>query len=55
MVADPGRVDEVRSILLGPAGPNRAELGCIAYELLRNRSDPTDFSFVEGWEGRRGA
>lgn len=51
MVANPGDVDEVRSILSGLVGPTRAEPGCIAYELLQNRHDPTDFTFVEEWEG----
>ena len=50
MVAEPGGVNEVRSILLGLVGSTRAEPGCIAYELLRNRSDPTGFAFVEVWE-----
>jgi quinol monooxygenase YgiN len=51
MVANPDSVDRVRSILLGLVGPTRAEPGCITYELLQNRHDPTDFTFVEEWEG----
>jgi len=30
--------------------PARLETGCITYELLQNRQDPTDFAFVEEWE-----
>jgi quinol monooxygenase YgiN len=51
MVAKPERVDEVRSILTGLVAPTRSERGCVTYELLQNRSDPTDFTFVEEWEG----
>jgi len=51
MVANPGDVDEVRSILAGLVGPTRAESGCVTYELLQNNADPTDFTFVEEWEG----
>jgi len=42
-------VDEVRAILLGLVAPTRAEEGCVVYELLQNRDDPTDFTFVEEW------
>ncbi len=51
IVANPGDADEVRSILAGLLGPTRAEPGCISYELLQNNADPTDFTFVEEWEG----
>ena len=50
MVARPEAVDEVRSVLSGLLGPTRAERGCVVYELLQNRHDPTDFTFVEEWE-----
>ena len=50
MVAKAGGVGEVRSILSGLVGPTRGERGCVSYELLQNRSDPTDFTFVEEWE-----
>lgn len=38
-----------RSALLGLPGPTRREAGCIRYELLQNKSDPADFTFVEEW------
>ena len=44
------RVDEVRELLCGLIEPTRKESGCIRYELLQNREDPTDFTFVEEWE-----
>lgn len=50
MVARPEAVDEVRAVLSGLVGPTRSEPGCVVYELLQNRSDPTDFTFVEEWE-----
>ncbi len=42
-------VAEVRAILIGLVAPTRAEAGCVVYELLQNRADPTDFTFVEEW------
>jgi quinol monooxygenase YgiN len=49
VVARPDTVSQVRNILLGLVTPTRAEEGCIVYELLQNREDPTDFTFVEEW------
>jgi quinol monooxygenase YgiN len=46
----PDTVDLVRSILLELIGPTRKEDGCIVYELLQNKADPTDFTFVEEWQ-----
>ena len=39
-------VSEVRELLCGLMEPTRKESGCISYELLQNRDDPTDFTFV---------
>ncbi len=50
MVARPEAVGEVRSVLSGLVAPTRAEAGCVVYELMQNRADPTDFTFVEEWE-----
>ena len=49
IVAKPDTVDEVQRILVGLVAPTRAEEGCVVYELLQNRTDPTDFTFVEEW------
>jgi quinol monooxygenase YgiN len=43
------KIDEVRDLLLALIEPTRKEPGCITYELLQNRNDPTDFTFVEEW------
>ena len=48
--ARPETVDEVRELLCGLVEPTRKESGCISYELLQNREDPTDLTFVEEWE-----
>ena len=48
--AKPDTVEEVREALSGLVAPTRSEPGCIVYELLQNREDPTDFTFVEDWE-----
>jgi quinol monooxygenase YgiN len=44
------KVDELRALLKALVGPTRNEKGCIAYVLLQNRNDPTDFVFLEEWE-----
>ena len=49
ITAKPDKVQDVRAILLGFVDPTRAEQGCVVYELLQNRTDPTDFTFVEEW------
>jgi quinol monooxygenase YgiN len=49
--AKPERVEEVRNLLSGLIEPTRKESGCVTYELLQNRQDPTDFTFVEEWDG----
>jgi quinol monooxygenase YgiN len=43
-------VSEVRELLSSLVEPTRKESGCITYELLQNKEDPTDFTFVEEWE-----
>ena len=48
--AKPETVGKVRQLLCGLVEPTRKESGCISYELLQNREDPTDFTFVEEWE-----
>jgi quinol monooxygenase YgiN len=46
----PQSVADVRSILMGLIEPTRNEEGCTIYELWQNRTDETDFTFVEEWE-----
>ena len=48
--AQPDKVDELRDVLVGLVAPTREEAGCISYEMLENREDPTQFTFVEEWE-----
>ena len=47
--AKPECVDELREVLLGLITPTRSEPGCLRYELLQSREDPTRFTFVEEW------
>lgn len=47
--ARPDKIGEVLEFLLGLIEPTRKEVGCLSYELLQNRKDPTDFTFVEEW------
>ena len=50
ITALPGKSDEVLAALCELIEPTRREAGCITYELWQNKSDPTDFTFVEEWE-----
>jgi quinol monooxygenase YgiN len=50
IVANPNSVDQVRAILSDLVEPTRNESGCISYELLQNRADQTDFTFIEEWQ-----
>ena len=47
--AKPDKVAEVRELLLALIEPTRREQGCVTYELLQNREDSCDFTFVEEW------
>lgn len=50
LVAKPDKVDELRTLLTGLLEPTRAEPGCISYELLQNKENEAEFTFVEEWE-----
>lgn len=43
------KTEDVSRLLTGLIEPTRREPGCVSYELLENREDPTDFTFVEEW------
>lgn len=49
VVARPGKEDELRALLQGLIEPTRREPGCVVYELLQNKTDSTEFTFVEEW------
>ncbi len=49
IVAKSEKVNELHTLLHGLLEPTRKEQGCVNYELLHNRADPTDFTFVEEW------
>ena len=43
------KVEDLKSILLGVVGPTRTEKGCVSYQLWQNKTDESDFVFVEEW------
>ena len=47
--AKPGSEGELRPVLSSMQEPVRKEKGCLSYEILENRADPTEFTFVEEW------
>ena len=49
VTAKPDCIEQVKAILVGVVEPSRREPGNLSYQLLHNRSDPTDFTFVEEW------
>jgi quinol monooxygenase YgiN len=49
IVSFPEKVEEAKALLLSLIEPSRQDNGCIKYELLQNRADPTIFTFVEEW------
>ena len=49
-VAQPGKEQALKAVLLALIPPTRRELGCYQYDLLENPADPLDFCFVERWE-----
>lgn len=49
VTARPDRIEAVKSILLSLLGETRKENGCISYQLLQNKAEPGDFTFVEEW------
>ena len=49
VIAKPDTVIQVRTILASLVKPTRQEPGCLSYQLLQNRSEQTDFTFIEEW------
>lgn len=49
--ARPEKAAELTVVLAALVAPTRKENGCISYELLRHKTDPCDFVFVEEWTG----
>jgi len=50
ITARPEKAGELKALLSGLIDPTRREKGCISSQLLQNRADPADFTFIEEWE-----
>jgi quinol monooxygenase YgiN len=48
--AKPGMEEQMRQSLLGVLAPTRAESGCITFDLLIDKNDPTIFVLYENWK-----
>jgi len=48
--AKEGKEEELKTLLSGLTGPTRSENGCISYELIQQRDDPTSLAMVEEWQ-----
>lgn len=49
IVSKPDKIEETRNLLAGLVQPTCSESGCKRYELMQNRSNPAEFTFVEEW------
>ena len=49
IVSKADKTEETRALLLGLLVPTRSESGCVSYELLQNRQNASEFTFVEDW------
>ena len=52
IVADPDKVDLVKSELLKLIEITRAEAGCVNYDLHQDNENSAHFMFYENWESR---
>ncbi len=50
LVAHAGKEDALRSVLMVLIAPTRKESGCIMYEMLQNKENSREFTFVEEWQ-----
>ena len=49
IVARSETVKETQAVLQGLVDPTRREAGCVRYELMQNRQNAAEFTFVEEW------
>lgn len=49
LVAQPGKAEELGSVLRELIEPSNAEHGCRRYELWQNEADEHEFRFIEEW------
>jgi quinol monooxygenase YgiN len=49
LTAQPGKVEQLKSVLLELAAQSRKENGCTGYEVLQNPADTRDFTAYEAW------
>lgn len=47
--ARPERAADLAALVSGLLAPTRAEVGCVRYDLWRNKADPTELAMVEEW------
>ena len=52
LTARPEKAPELASVLLALIGPTRKEKGCVSYELLRHKTDASEFRFCRGMDER---
>ena len=50
IVSKPDKVEDTRALMTGLAGDTRREAGCVRYEVMQNRANPTEFTTFEEWK-----
>lgn len=43
--------ERLQATLADLVDPTRGEKGCVSYTLFKNNADPTEFVFIEQWQG----
>ena len=49
ITAQPDKIAELKSLLIGLIAPTRGERGCVSYQLCQSKDDPAEFVFIEEW------
>ena len=50
--AFPGKTEELKQILIGLKIASQAEVGCMFFQLLQNKTTPSSFTFIEEWDSQ---
>ena len=52
-IAKPGKQDQLRGVLEKLIAPTRRELGCYAFDLMANSTEPRELLLYEKWDGHK--
>jgi quinol monooxygenase YgiN len=52
-IAKPDQTSKVKVIVAALMKNTRLEVGCLRYDVLHNKNDPTDFTTLEEWSDQK--